>query len=281
MNLFTGSKTFLVGEYSVLFGGGAVLLVTPPFFSLKVENGESHLIGVEDNSPAHNFYKAHDFNGLSIEFCDPHNKSGGFGASSAQFSLLYRLHLQLTLAQKKFQKEFHLASFLTEYRQLATQSEGIAPSGADCVAQYFNHHIYFDSKNNTVEKLYWNFPNLDFAIFSTKYKIHTHLHLRKLAAFDAEDLQKCTIGVKRSFMNNESLDLVKNVQAYFDLLVKEHLMLDNSIELVEKLMKIDGVRAAKGCGALGADTIIVIFEKSKVSPEFLEHRFNEFIGKHQ
>ena len=36
MILSAGSKTFLVGEYSVLFGGSAVVLLTPPLFKLQV-----------------------------------------------------------------------------------------------------------------------------------------------------------------------------------------------------------------------------------------------------
>ena len=52
-----GSKTFLVGEYSVLFGGSAVVLVTPPRFELRVKSGETNLVGVEKDSPAGLFYE--------------------------------------------------------------------------------------------------------------------------------------------------------------------------------------------------------------------------------
>ncbi|MDR1236328.1 MAG: hypothetical protein LBJ96_04960 [Holosporaceae bacterium] len=257
----TGSKTFLVGEYSVLFGGGAVVLVTAPYFRLKIRSGKTNLVGVEEQSPAYRFYKTHDFNGLSIDFCDPHNKSGGFGASSAQFSLLYQLYLRLT------RKEFDAKSFLAEYKQLSSKTKGVAPSGADCVAQYFNYSIYFNGADGSAEKINRNFPNLDFAIFSTGYKVATHLHLQELKAFNIEKFQKAVLGVRKSFADGNEEALVENVRNFSDLLAENNFVCDNSLGIVEKLLKTEGVRAAKGCGALGADTVLVIFEKSKIPDE--------------
>ncbi|MDR1561005.1 MAG: hypothetical protein LBS23_01475, partial [Holosporaceae bacterium] len=50
-------KTFLVGEYSVLFGGSAVLLATNPQFKLQItKNEKSLLVGVPEESPAFLFY---------------------------------------------------------------------------------------------------------------------------------------------------------------------------------------------------------------------------------
>jgi hypothetical protein len=236
-------------------------------------NGETKLIGIDEGSPAYCFYKKCNFDELSIEFCDPHNKHGGFGASSAQFSLLYRLYLQSV--GKEF--DFDIGSFLTEYKQLSGQNCGVVPSGADCVAQYFNYSIFFDSVAKTAEKADWNFPNLDYFIFPTGYKIATHTHLRELAAFDIEDLQKCTLGVRESFGNNDEEALVKNVRFFFDLLIKNNLVFDNSIRIVERLLKVRGIRAAKGCGASGADTVLVIFEKSEISRESLINEINSIM----
>jgi len=252
----TGSKTFLVGEYSVLFGGGAIVLVTPPLFRLAVEKGKSAIVGIPEDSPAYKFYKLHDFENLAIRFYDPHGQAGGFGASSAQFALLYRLHLRLT------RQQFEINSFLNEYRLLA-HSEGISPSGADCVAQHFNHNIFFDSKNNNIELMKWNFPTLDFAIFKTNCKIMTHLHLKQLPSFDIGELHRCTLNVRKSFLDIDEEYLIKNVQTFFNLLKEKNLVIESTIKTIDELLKIDGVKAAKGCGALGADTIIIIFEKSK------------------
>ncbi len=142
-----GSKTFLVGEYSVLFCGSAVVLSTEPFFTLQCDVGSTNLIGINELSPAGELYKKHQrlFENLSLTFTDPHNGSGGFGASSAQFALLYKLTLQLS------NREFCIKDFLQEYRSFAPNN-GVLPSGADCVCQFLNHNIYFDSANCTAEK---------------------------------------------------------------------------------------------------------------------------------
>ena len=254
MNFSVGSKTFLVGEYSVLFGGGAIVLITPPSFELRVTCGESSVIGIEKESPAFRFYESHDFRNLAIKFVDPHNGSGGFGASSAQFVMLYQLHLQRT------KQQFGVDLFLEEYKALF-RDVGVVPSGADCVAQYFNHHIFFDSKTNKIEKLDWKFPNLDFVVLKTKHKVATHLHLEELTAMDIAKLQNPVLNVRKSFLYNDEELLIKNTQDFFNLLKEYNLVIDQNIETVAKLLQIDGVKAAKGCGALGADTIVVIFEK--------------------
>ncbi|MDR0632500.1 MAG: hypothetical protein LBF54_04720 [Holosporaceae bacterium] len=246
-----GSKTFLVGEYAVLFRGSAIVLITPPEFKLIAESGKSDLIGVEKNSPAYLFYESHDFGNLSISFHDPHSESGGFGASSAQFTLLYKLYLKLN------RQEFDINAFLGEYEKTSPGS------GADCVAQYFNHSVFFDSRINKVEKIDWPFQNLSFAIFKTTNKVATHLHLRELPFVNTEDLQKLVLGVRKSFSGSDEKYFLENVHAFSNLLRKKNLVAEQTVEIVNNLLKIEGVKAAKGCGALSADTIIVILEKQK------------------
>ena len=60
MKLSIPSKTFLVGEYNVLFGGSAVLIATEPSFA--IENNHIN---------------------------DPYNGNGGFGLSGAKFIASY------------------------------------------------------------------------------------------------------------------------------------------------------------------------------------------------
>ncbi|MDR0580709.1 MAG: hypothetical protein LBG04_01175 [Holosporaceae bacterium] len=257
MKFSTGSKTFLVGEYSVVFGGSAIILITPPSFELRVTNGETSFSGVDPASPAYMFYRSHDFHNISVEFFDPHKGGGGFGASSAQFALLYQLHLRLTLTQ------FDIDLFLKEYRKFSGINGCAIPSGADSVAQYFNHSIFFDAKTNAVEELNWTFPNLDFAILKTAYKVATHSHLRNIEFFDVSDLQEPIINVKKSFRRNDEELLVRSVQNFFDMLKERNLVIAQNVATIDKLLKIDGIKAAKGCGALGADAILIIFEKQK------------------
>jgi mevalonate kinase len=218
------------------------------------------LRGINDGSPAFNFYRSHGsvFKNLSITFSDPFESSGGFGASSAQFVLLYKAYLKLAY------KQFNISQFINEYRKLACdENDSSKPSGADCVAQYYNHHVFFNSANNSVEKVEWNFLDIDFLIFKTGTKVPTHQHLKDLQKIDTSELDRCVRNVKHSLTTKNKSSLAKNVMDFFYILKDKNLVLQQSADLVEELMKTRGVFAAKGCGAMSADTIIVIFEKEQ------------------
>ena len=257
MILSAGSKTFLVGEYSVLFGGSAVVLLTSPSFELQAIGKQAELIGVGKLSPAGKFYAKHRdiFENLSLTFIDVHHESGGFGASSAQFVLLYKLMLHITGAA------FDIKNFLEEYRALAGNGE-VLPSGADCVCQFLNHHIYFDNKTCTVEQIEFDLPNIAFAIFKTNFKVATHEHLRTLRPdFDISELQGCTQNVANGLKTKNEKLVISGVNDFFQRLCEMNLVLPQTKETVSQLKKDSVILAAKGCGALGADTIIVLYEK--------------------
>lgn len=254
------SKTFLIGEYCVLFGGSAIILTTIPEFKLviKTNEKESKITGISEQSPAFSFYIKYKnvFKNLDIEFIDPYKESGGLGASSAQFTTLYKLYLALTHCN------LEINSFLKEYKYFAGKA-----SGADCVSQIYNHHIYFDSKNSTAENLEWNFENIDFAIFRTNFKTATHLHLSQLDNnLNVSELKIYVENAKQSFTNKDSDCLISNVNLFFSSLKELGLVLDKTNELVKVFMNTKGVFAAKGCGAMCSDTILVIFDiKNKLN----------------
>ncbi|MBR1734661.1 MAG: hypothetical protein IJ730_04345 [Alphaproteobacteria bacterium] len=269
------SKTFLVGEYCVMCGGPAILLCTDPQFQLLIQNNinnsDSIISGISKQSPTFEFYQANrnSFRNLSIKFIDPHKGMGGFGASSAQFVLIYKLYKQLQKQTKKSEidseTEIDIAAFLETYRELFGQGHSIKPSGADCVAQIHNNHIYFNSSNNSVIHLNWNFKNIDFLIFRTGYKIATYKHLKNISPDflykNCDQLSKIVDKVFKAWISDEIYSFSKGIMEFFFTLDELNLVTTETKKLVEQILKIDGVLAAKGCGAMSADTIVVIFEK--------------------
>ncbi|MDR2267940.1 MAG: hypothetical protein LBD81_00625 [Holosporaceae bacterium] len=255
------SKTFLVGEYAVLFGGGAVLLATDPEFQLivnKIDSREAILTGMIESSPGFLFFREYKsvFDHLEIKFLDPHGGRGGFGASSAQYVLLYKLYSHLT------GKPIQLETFLNEYKHFAGGG-CVAPSGADCVLQLHNRHVYFDSRDNHLELLNWNFPNIEFAIFPTNTKVQTHNHIQNLPFIDVSDLNVCVDGVKKSFLLGNVEMLSKNIMDFSHAIIKKKLAVKEVRHVIDLLLYTDGVLAAKGCGAMLADTIVVLLQKKK------------------
>ena len=298
------SKTFLVGEYCVMCGGSAVLLCTDPAFKLRIKKSASSIIrGIPEGSPAFTFYQKHRriFDDLFIKFIDPYKGTGGFGASSAQFVLLYKLYRRLTnqsdqseitnqsgiiditenidvtensnansnanteknSAENVFDE--NISELLNEYREISAKNQLVKPSGADCVAQMHNHHIYFDSNNNKIENLIWNFKEIDFAIVKTGNKLSTHEHLRNLSpdfvCKNCAQLTKIVEAVKQSWLQCEAKAFSANIMDFFHALNEIGLVAVETNKLVQRILEIEGVLAAKGCGAMAADTIVVIFEK--------------------
>ena len=262
--LTSKSKTFLLGEYSVLFGGCAIVLVTEPEFCMTIKKTPvcHSIAGIKKVSPAFLFYLKHLnlFQDISLEFFDPYNGSGGFGASSAQFVLLYKFYLAAT------NKTFCANQFLDEYRHISTNKAAgeILPSGADCLAQYCNNHIFFDSANNYFEKIEWPFDDICFSIFKTKKKVATHKHLSELKALDHSEisiLNSCVIDAKSSFASKNSELLCKSIQKFYDFSCELGLVIENTQTIIQELLKYDYILAAKGCGALFADTILIIHKK--------------------
>jgi mevalonate kinase len=222
--------------------------------------------GVERESPAFAFYERHKsvFGDLSIDFRDPHGGIGGFGASSAQFTTLYKLYLYLT------QQKFDLKSFLDVYRTCSKKKDehAIPPSGADCLVQYQNQHIFFNSSSQHIKNVQWNFVGASFSIFRTKLKIATHSHLRQLNPINQRnvcELDEFVKKVEQSFSTNDVNLLVLNTQKFFEKLEDLGLVVKDTSESVEAFLNTDGVLAAKGCGAMSADTIIVIHKTEKLA----------------
>ena len=152
MILTCPSKTFCLGEYSVLQHSKAIVLLTEPVFQLVVESKpgqfphEPHLISLEEQWPSDHSWLWHD----------PHHKKGGLGASSAQFLLT-----QIALDQiHKTPKSLH--EILTIYRK--TQTTKIAPSGADLIGQYHGWLAFIDSKECRIHSYQWPFDDLGFIL---------------------------------------------------------------------------------------------------------------------
>lgn len=276
MDFFAKSKTFLVGEYSVLMGASAIVLATPPEFHLRAEKSARGLVNVYGETPFLRLYLNHIgfLRNLSIHFTDPHEGRGGFGASSAQFAMLYKLYLSVS------NQKFDLKKFLAEYKSLSEKSR-IPPSGADCVTQYFNRHTYFDAGKIEQEEIKWNFEDITISIFKTSMKIPTHSHiasLQKIEDSKLNELNENVQAVKAAIINKNHELLCSGIQNFYEILCSLNLVIENTRTIVEELLKYDQILAAKGCGALCADTIIAVHRKNADIRSFCESKNLRFIA---
>src|SRR4051812_12557045 len=94
--LSSPGKVFVLGEYAVLDGRPAVVASVGPRFSMDVREGTAPF-HPHPQSPVARLMDwadragAYDSSEMKLDFQDPFHGAGGFGASTAQFALAYRV----------------------------------------------------------------------------------------------------------------------------------------------------------------------------------------------
>lgn len=265
MQLSVPGKTFLVGEYLALSGGPSVLLATGPRFTLEAKLSNS----VSENpwhphSPA-GFYwnrEKEKFKNVSLTFHDPHQGQGGLGASSAQWALLYSY-----LHYNELATAIDLESMLRLYRVCAWNGIGEPPSGHDVVAQIFGEVTEFDGRSYAANAGPWPFTDLAFTLIRTGSKLATHEHLKTTPVVPRERLRSLVQDARTALKQTDSSALSKAVDEYGCALAEAGFLAERSRELIEELRRLNekssfAMTAVKGCGAMGADLILVLHAPS-------------------
>jgi len=256
------SKTFLVGEYAVLRGGPALLLNTSPRFALTaVQTGTQSLEGISEGAPAERWLKqrAPVWAGWELNFSDPHAGQGGFGASGAQFLLAHALTTFMQSSVARVAEGYDIQALWNDFRVL---SEGQG-SGADMLAQSVGQAALVDVREKLAVARAWPFAELGFAIVRTGKKVQTHEHLRGLVGKDLESLVPLAKTCVETFTPGAATSFVRAVSAYAEALVALDLQAPETVARCAELAAEPWCRAVKGCGALGADTILVLFLESE------------------
>lgn len=263
MTLSVPGKTFLVGEYVALAGGPSLVLATSPRFVLKVTSTDDETGVCPFNPPSpggklwarsQSIVKGHQF-----EFVDPHAGKGGLGASSAQFALLYAWLLK----SKPKPEELSWDKLLADFRDCAWDGEGAPPSGADVVAQLTGGICWFDGQQNIVDRHGWPFKNLGFTLIRTGSKLATHEYLKQDREYPNGSLRAAVESAYHAILSKSDATLLAAVKKAAAVLKEAGLCALGTQTLLDALeAEKVGALAAKGCGAMGADVIVVIHEKS-------------------
>lgn len=272
-------KTFLAGEYLALQGGPTLVFLSQPLFELVVSKGTGAFEGIHENSPAGLFLKKHSqyFSAFDLHFQDAYAGRGGFGASTAQFLAVYALWLYKGAIQQDMEKLLDFKHLLDAYYECAWNGEGQRPSGADLVGQFKGTLTFFEKRQGLISVKSWPFEDLEFSIVHTGNKIATHEHLKALADFDGTSLEKAFGVIRESFEKHLSELFVEGINSYQQALEGLGFTCSETLYLLQKVKSISGVLAAKGCGALGADVVLVVTKKGQSSElkEFcIQHRLS-------
>jgi len=258
------SKTFLLGEYLALLGEPCLMITSEPYFEFTAKAQSTILRcsqdGIPPHSPTYRFILDHCdfFQDYQLSFHDPHQGAGGLGASSAQFLSAYLLRYHTgVFTPEKIDRQDLLATYI----QYAWNGQGEPPSGADLIAQVYGRNtdlIYFDKNNNQVETLNWPFEDCDYFLIRTGYKIPTHNHLRDLNKSQISNLPNLAKNAKACLQEKNHQGLIECLDLFTDGLGKNGLISTHTQALSIQINREKGVIFSKGCGALGADVIVVL-----------------------
>jgi mevalonate kinase len=267
-------KIFLAGEYLALKGGGSLALCVEPRFELLVREltsreVQTEIAGIPKGSPADRYIDKNRefFKKLELSFVDPYMGRGGFGASSAQFLLVYFLR-----------NEFHLAlsPLMEAYHNNSWDGQGWAPSGADVLAQSCGGLVFGSRTRGVLEQLPWPFPDLDFVAFSTGTKIPTHEHLKTLSDFSEESLSMTLSRIEGALREPNRVEFLNGIREWAEEFVKRGWVHGQTLESLKILQEDQRVLAVKGCGALGADVILVFLESQERDGFLKDWRIGKF-----
>lgn len=299
-------KVFLLGEYAVLGGGPAWIATVGPRFWLEgAESAGQSLssFGVDvrvfaPESPAGRLLSLALVRGAERPqacFDDPFRGSGGFGASTAQFALLYRF---LAETNPGHFDAGGLSCWRT-YRELmgaqasaSASASPIPPSGADLAAQIAGGVCRFDPERPVCERQSTEFQWSNFLIFSAAWqagrKAATHTHLAELGKRDvgvaefARELSPILEQADESIASGDLLGMGRILEAYGDTLAGLGLEITRTREDREAIRRLPGVLGVKGAGALQADAVIVLIDPARADVPnlvaLIEHRGLRFVG---
>ena len=267
------SKTFLIGEYAILYGGKALVLTHPPYFSKK-PNANPEFFHPE--SPASRLMNQKDLK-QDFDFVDPHSGGGGFGGSTAE-----------AIASLKGRVELSPENAYEEYLDLFKEQKTI-PSGADFYAQWVGADeeesgaklTLFDKNDPKSSKsIKWPFEKVSILIFKRPKKTKTHQHLDSLnkTQEDFNSLIQIIDNALESLVNKDSI-FFKHIDAFREEQNRLSLISEESLKEVLKIKSLSSVITARACGALGMDVVAVFCDSlkediDKVKAEIVDFDFN-------
>lgn len=253
------SKTFFIGEYSVLFGGAALVLATSPHFEFRALARGHSGPPFHSQSLAGRFYQDHRelLGAYEISQSDPHQNKGGFGGSSAELIALIALRQQLS---SEGPSRLDPGGCFNQFRQIC-QHHGIRASGADLMAQVAGGITYFKAEPFTVGVRKWQLDQLDFVLIRTGHKVPTHWHVRDLKPFDTTLNDGLVHDALSAIERRSARDLVAAVREYRQWMFTSGFEDSRTTDLISELASTETCLTAKGCGAMGADVVLALVSR--------------------
>lgn len=260
------AKTFLIGEYVAITGAPAMVVTTSPCFEVSLSNHpECH--GIHPASPAGRWWAMRGHVQFGLTWHDPYGGRGGLGASSAQFMGAY-------LASHHLNNEpLDSSDLFDAYLKCAWQGEGMPPSGYDLIAQSLSGCVYIDKQQSAYQVFSWPFKDVAFLLLHTGQKLATHDHLKTMSFSEPKtDLIALVQQAKNAFDTADAQGFINAINAYHAALTSMNLVAKHSQQYIASFKTNNDVLAVKGCGAMGADVLLLLVPQEK--KERVQHQLS-------
>ena len=262
------AKTFFLGEYAAITGAPAIVLTTRPCFEVTLTD-EPGLQGIHPDSPAGQFWTKQGYIDRGLHWHDPYGGCGGLGASSAQW-----LGAWFASAWLADPEQHHVPDekcfpndMLNAYFQSSWQGVGVRPSGYDVLAQSMSGCVYIHRQQSISHVFSWPFHDLAFILVHTGQKLATHHHLQSLnLTGELEQLTAIVASAKTAFETSDSQQVINAVNEWHQRLLHLNLLAPHSLQQIELLKACPDILAAKGCGAMGADVLLLLLPVNRLVP---------------
>ena len=268
MKLSCPSKTFILGEYAVLEDLPGLILATEPRFTLTVDENVSPT-PFHPESPAGRLLATQPLT-APYSFDDPHAGAGGLGASSAEFLLAFchsepchpgkrEAFIRDLPGRLSHSTEPHGAPGYLLRKFWDDSSNTTPPSGYDIIGQLCGDITYYCRQTNTLDTLNWPFENLAYVVIRTGHKLATHEHLKQLRKpNNINQLAEIVNTGHQAIKAANAEAFCTAINDYAEALSAAQLVAPHTQRLLTALKTLPYIRAAKGCGAMGADTVLAI-----------------------
>ena len=244
-------KLFLMGEYSVIEGGSAILAAVQPGYGYEKSSEKSVLVDHSvAGSPLSKYFKA---NACSFQIALTHPGLGaGFGSSTAE-----------VIAAAVFNSHSSFAGLLEWY-----QAQFPETSGADLAVQIAamkENHPLFEIANRGQGNAIAVHPLLSqIYLFQTPaaQKLPTHLDLKKnRPALDLVRSNTMVARLKQSLVSGDASGLVVLTE-WAEYLSSLSLETDFAKKVRREFSSLPGIIGVKGCGAGLNDVFLVAAGKN-------------------
>lgn len=151
------------------------------------------------------------------------------------------------------------------YRTLAYSGVGIKPSGADLLAQFMGGVSLVQSDSGQFQNLPWPFEDHTAVFFATNEKVPTHVHLEEVRDISFSGLVKLSSELRVAMREGLAGNFGLGINRYDEEMRRLGLVAPSAEKILDDFNFNEKVIAKKGCGAMGADIVMLFIKKTDLA----------------